>query len=215
MPRDATATRAVLLRQAERLFAERGVHQATVREITQAAGQRNVSALAYHFGSREGILRAILTRHGDPLDVERGELLSEPLAQMTTRALLAALLVPYARRLGDEEGRDYLRIVAQLTATFPLWRATDLAWPNLTRVLDTLEHRVPGGDPATQRERVVNAVMLLTAAFAERARVVDAGRPPGRSEEAFVANLADMLVAGLDAPAGPPLPTGSPEGRRG
>lgn len=46
MPRDGTATKARLLREAERLFARRGVWQITVREITQAAGQRNVSALS-------------------------------------------------------------------------------------------------------------------------------------------------------------------------
>ena len=54
MPRDATATNERLLREAERLFARRGLYQVTVREITEAAGQRNVSALNYHFGSREG-----------------------------------------------------------------------------------------------------------------------------------------------------------------
>ena len=43
-----------LLREAERLFARRGLYQVKVREIIEAAGQRNVSALNYHFGSREG-----------------------------------------------------------------------------------------------------------------------------------------------------------------
>ena len=68
MPRDATETRNRLRREAERLFARRGVYEATLREITEAAGQRNVSALNYHFGSREGIVQAILEYHGDPLD---------------------------------------------------------------------------------------------------------------------------------------------------
>ena len=73
MPRDATETKARLAREAERLFATRGVYQVTVREIVNAAGQRNVSALTYHFGSREGLLEAILIQHGDPTDVARGE----------------------------------------------------------------------------------------------------------------------------------------------
>ncbi len=60
MPRDSTATKERLLREAERLFARRGLYQVTVREITEAAEQRNVSALSYHFGSREGLLDAIL-----------------------------------------------------------------------------------------------------------------------------------------------------------
>ena len=56
MPRDASDTRARLLAEAERLFAIRGVHETTTREITEAAGQRNVSAVTYHFGSRDALL---------------------------------------------------------------------------------------------------------------------------------------------------------------
>src|SRR5260370_41916774 len=110
MPRDATDTRARLLREAERVFARRGVYQATVREILEAAGQRNVSALNYHFGSREGVLWAILRQHGDPLDEERGEMVGHPMDAMGTRDLVAALLVPLARPLRAPEGRDELRI---------------------------------------------------------------------------------------------------------
>ena len=35
MPRDSTATKERLLREAERLFARRGLYQVTVREITE------------------------------------------------------------------------------------------------------------------------------------------------------------------------------------
>ena len=56
MPRDSTETRARLLEESERRFAEQGVWQAGIGEIVAAAGQRNASALTYHFGSREGVL---------------------------------------------------------------------------------------------------------------------------------------------------------------
>jgi len=91
VPRDATDTRARLIEAAERLFARRGVHEATTREILEAAGQRNVSALTYHFGSRERLLWAILDRHNGPLEVGRAERLVEPAEEMTTRQLVASL----------------------------------------------------------------------------------------------------------------------------
>ena len=122
MPRDATETRSRLLREAERLFATRGIYRTTTREILDAAGQRNVSALSYHFGSRAGVLREILVRHGNPLDEERGELVARIGEDGGTRALVAALLIPLAGRLATPEGRDYLRIVAQMTEEFPAWR---------------------------------------------------------------------------------------------
>lgn len=202
MPRDASATRARLLREAERIFARHGVYQATMREITEAAGQRNVSALTYHFGSREGVLWEILRRHGDPTDLERGELLVEPAEQMSTRQLVAALLVPYSGRLATPEGRDYLRIVAQLTDLFPTWRTEGpLSPPNLRRILGLLQDRA-GGSAA---DRVVYAVMLITSAMAERARIVDDGGDVRLGEDAFLANLGDMLVAGIETPGSPTL----------
>src|SRR4029077_339265 len=74
--RDSTATKERLLREAEPVFARRGLYQVTGGKITKAAEQRNVSALNYHFDSREGLLDAILVRHGDPTDVARGERLA-------------------------------------------------------------------------------------------------------------------------------------------
>jgi AcrR family transcriptional regulator len=205
MPRDATDTRARLLGEAERLFAERGIHGATTREITAAAGQRNASALTYHFGSRQQVLLEILRTHGDPLDDQRGELVTEPVAGQTTRDLVAALLVPYASCLGSSSGRAYLRIVAQLADTFPVWRsAAGLRSVHMVRILEALEARVPG-DEQQARERVVAMILLMTAAMAERARRVEAGGPAGLSHDSFVAMLADLIVAGLEAPVGPVL----------
>lgn len=204
MPRDASATRARLLDEAQRLFATRGVYQATVREIIEAAGQRNASALNYHFGSRDGVLWAIIAHHGDPLDEERGELVVEPIDDMPTRALVASLLVPLARRLDTPDGRNYLRIVAQLTHRFPAWRSPVGNPPHLRQILGVLEGRA-GSDPALQRERVLNLIMLMTTAMAERARAVEEGAPLELDTQRFVANLADVIVAGVEAPVGPAL----------
>lgn len=204
MPRDASDTRARLLREAERVFARRGVYQATVREIVEAAGQRNVSALNYHFGSREGVLWAIIRNHGDPLDTERGAMLVEPIRSMPTRDLVGALLVPLARQLRTAEGRDYLRIVAQLTHRFPAWRNPEGNPPHLRSILGELEARA-GDQPAIQRERVVNAIMLMTAAMAERASAVEDGSLLELDEPRFLSNLADMIVAGIEASRGAPL----------
>jgi len=76
MARDGTETRARLLAEAESQFAEVGIWQAAMGDIVRAAGQRNASALTYHFGSREGVLDAILAEHGNPIDAHRGEMLS-------------------------------------------------------------------------------------------------------------------------------------------
>ena len=151
MPRDSTATKQRLLREAERLFARRGLYQVTVREITEAAEQRNVSALNYHFGSHDGLLDAILTRHGDPTDVARGVMLAAVGHDASSRELVAALVVPYAAKLSRPDGRDYLRIVAQLSARFSSWRdAAPGTGPYLREILGILEERPPHVAPAVR-----------------------------------------------------------------
>ena len=204
MPRDSTDTKARLLREAEHLFATRGVYQVTVREITTAAGQRNVSAINYHFGSRDGLLREILLRHGEPTDRERGRLLADVGADVSTRDLVMCLLLPMTAHFATDAGRDYLRIVAQLTGRFAVWREEDdLSPPYLRRILGLIEERPAHVTTAVRRERVVGVIMLMTTALAERARQLASQRRVRLAEPVFVANLADMIVGALDAPSGP------------
>jgi TetR/AcrR family transcriptional regulator, regulator of cefoperazone and chloramphenicol sensitivity len=201
MPRDGTETRDRLVREAERLFARDGIHQVTLREVTEAAEQRNASAVQYHFGSRGGLLREILVRHGRPIDEGRGAILGDLGDDPSTRDLVRALLVPYSSALGTTSGRDYLRIVAQLSSGFAEWDvADDLRPPHLRRILALLEDRAGDGPPAVRRERVLQVVLLLAVALAERARVVESGKRPSLGEELFLDNLADMIVGALEAP---------------
>jgi AcrR family transcriptional regulator len=202
VPRDSTATKERLLREAERLFARRGLYQVQVREIVEAAGQRNVSALNYHFGSREGLLDAILDRHGEPTDLARGEVLARVGRDAPSRDLVDALVVPYAAHLSEPDGRDYLRIVAQLSARFSTWREpAPGTGPFLREILGILEQRPPEVAPAVRRERVVELIMLMTVAMAERARAIESPRrTPELDEPTFVENLTDVLVGVLEAP---------------
>ena len=202
MPRDATATRRSLLREAERLFARRGLHQVATREIVQAAGQRNASALNYHFGSRSGVLDAILSLHGDPTDIRRGELLALAGPDGSTRDLVAALVIPYAAHLASEEGRDYLRIVSQLSSRFSLWRqGSPGSGEQLIAILSILEARPLSLSPEIRQERIVALIMLMTVAMSERARILEQGPEMTVDEPAFLSNLTDVLVGILEAPS--------------
>ncbi len=63
-------TRELLLDKAEELFAERGVAGTSIRELSRAAGV-NVAAVNYHFGSKEGLVRAVLERRLRPINQKR------------------------------------------------------------------------------------------------------------------------------------------------
>jgi TetR/AcrR family transcriptional regulator, regulator of cefoperazone and chloramphenicol sensitivity len=192
----SSGTRERLLDEAEALFARSSVAGVTTREITEAAGQRNTSAVSYHFGSREGLLLAILSRRGAPVDAERGRLRAEFGAAPTLAELVTCLVVPYSEMLASVPGRSYLRIVAQLRGRFAAWRveSDSETTEHLARVLDEIEAR-PDASAAVRRERVVALIMVMTATTAERARRIDEGSVPELDHEAFVSNLVDMCAA--------------------
>lgn len=72
----ANDTKKALLEAACALFAEKGFEQVSVREITGLAGA-NVAAVKYHFGSRDGLMDAVVERMAGPVNAERLRRLDE------------------------------------------------------------------------------------------------------------------------------------------
>lgn len=69
-PRDADATRTRLLDIAEALFADRGYHAVSMRDIATRA-HVNLAAAGYHFGSKENLFIEALSRRIRPLNERR------------------------------------------------------------------------------------------------------------------------------------------------
>ena len=207
MARDGSETRARLLAEAEQQFAEVGIWQAAMGNIVRAAGQRNASALTYHFGSREGVLDAILAEHGNPIDTHRGKLLAalqlEPTPPADVRPLVSALVRPMTAVLAYPRGRRYVRIVAQLSDRFPAWQnvpeGVDQA--HLTNALVRLEARADGPDASIRTARLVAMIRLMTSSLAARAVVLDSGTTPTLDDRAYEGDLIDVLVGVLTAPS--------------
>ena len=98
------ATRDLLIRTAERLFAERGIGAVSLREIGQAAGQRNKAVTQYHFGTRQDLIDAIYLYRAARINRRRLELLAALEAGGhgdDLEAVLAALLRPHAASIVD------------------------------------------------------------------------------------------------------------------
>ena len=96
-----------LLDAAAVLMDERGVNNVTLQDIGQASGHRNRSAVQYHFGSRDAVIRAVIGRTMEPLDAERNLLLDHletTGAPLTTRGVLDVIVLPLARQLAPRRG---------------------------------------------------------------------------------------------------------------
>jgi AcrR family transcriptional regulator len=209
VPRDARETRLALIRAGEHHFARHGVDGARTADIRRAAGQQNESALHYHFGSRDGLLVAILRKHLELTEPERRRALAAAggagpgEGDDHLRALVAALVTPDAARLHDEDGRDYLRIIAQIAGRAGVQQGPvrlPVDGSALERVIDrlvaTVATRVP--EPVA-RERVAAVIGFLTFALADRARRIEGGDAALPPHEAFTADLTAMLAGALRA----------------
>ncbi|TDU05131.1 TetR family transcriptional regulator [Streptomyces sp. 846.5] len=128
MADESSSTRDRLLAAAERLFLERGVNQVSVRAVNAEAGL-NPGAVHYHFGSREGLVGALLERELFPLWRDRLEGVAEQSPVGTSgrslldiRSLVAAVVEPFDDLVRSERGRMLCRLLAQtcLSADRPL-----------------------------------------------------------------------------------------------
>ena len=210
MTGNAEETRQRLIEAATRGFAEQGVHTASLLEITRRAGQRNRGAVHYHFGSREGMLVAVLEQHVDLLAARERELLAIAHEQDDLASAVAAFVRP-AVELGDLgwEGRCYLVILAELVEDDPDSLDPDVV-AALTRAggydaYGLLEERMPPMSDELRTERMSLVTTFILRAAADRARAGE--RPhPSRHQlgtEAFIRNLVAMAVGMLTAPVDP------------
>ena len=216
MPRDAGPTRDSLIEAGLRLFADRGIH-APLSAVVVAAGQKNTSALHYHFGGREGLLAAITSVHNARIESARAAMLDDLTAdgEATLDDLVRAMIVPWAQLLDDLDGRRYLSVVSQFDHLFELWdeagRTPPEALRNMWWIVDVLSDEVPD---AVKRERITQLLSMVAEALGMRARGIDRGRPMRLDHDEFVENLVQMMVGALSASAsGRARPT--PPGRAG
>jgi AcrR family transcriptional regulator len=197
--RDATETRARLLRAGEQRFARDGVAGAKLSDVVRDAGQRNVSAVGYHFGSRQGLLTAIVAKHMAVMEAQR----EVPSPDDDLVEVVRLIVAPTADLLATEDGRDFLRIIEQLAG----WSGVGTGHPNevlsgtvigaqLERLHALIEPRL---GTTLARERAALLVTFLTAALAERARARESGARQRLGHERFVRNMVDVLSGAVSA----------------
>ena len=166
---------------------------------------RNASALHYHFGGRDGLLVAITERHDGSIEDERAEFVARLAAERKLddlRSLVEALVVPFAHKLGDREGREYLRIVEQLVGLFDLWNVDIAGGPTgAQEVMFRIQHKLDHLPEPLRHERVTIVLALVSETLAMRARALEDARVLALDHDTFVANLVDMAVGALSAPS--------------
>lgn len=210
----AASTKEKLLRAGERLFAQHGIHRVALREINALAGQRNPSALHYHFGSRDGLVAAILAAHQGAMDdaisrrLDQLEARDEP---ATVREVVEATVRPLADQLLTPSGRDFLRILPQVLhlVSEHLRGGAPLAGSvQPLRTLELLDGLLRDLPPAARKERLISYAVVLTTLFAERAQALESGTELELDHEQFTCHALDVITGALVAPSSVPVRRG-------
>jgi len=109
-------TRESLLDAAENLFSVHGIQAASLRQITQHAGA-NLAAVNYHFGSKDGLVRAVFSRRLRPMNDERLRRLAEVdlESEDAVEQILRAFLEPLLRLVSEKPDgvRGFARLMGR------------------------------------------------------------------------------------------------------
>jgi len=196
---------------ARRLFAERGVDGVTVREIAEAAGQRNHAAVGYHFGSKENLIREIVLDGAMLIDNRRNARLDRIEADggpLSIAEVVEALILSSVDLEGIGQEDSFNRFIVMLGMTHRQFFMETLAnrWNSgYLRCLEHLRKLMPDMPPQMQNQRFIFMGALLGGVLAAReAALSDHTREhPTWSSAATLSHFAATMIALLQAPVDP------------
>jgi len=201
----SSGTREAILQAAERLFAERGMHAVSNRQISEAARQGNNAAVCYHFGTRTDLLRSIEAKHRGPIEGLRGRMLDEIAGSTDLRDWVATLVCPLTDHLAETGVPSfYARFAAQAMAD-PAHRHVvtkdALASPLLVRAINRINSCLPDLPKRVRFDRIVMARNLLMHTCAEHEGELAEHGPKARSSWPVASEgLLDAIVGLWQAP---------------
>ena len=201
-----------LLDAAEELFMEHGFEATTLRQIT-AAARVNLASANSHFGGKEALFQAVLTRRLDPMNIERVRLLDELEAGAGARPLsveqiLWAMFLPAMQlsRNRARGGKNFLRLLgrayvdpAPFIRNFLKEQYADMVARYKKAFAAALPH-LPKQELSWRLHFTLGAV-AYTLAGTDLVQVVSSLSPQDAdNDEMFLRRLLPFLVAGLESP---------------
>ena len=208
-------TKSAIMDAAEIVMAEHGVDGASIRAIVTKAGA-NTAAIHYHFNSRDGLIKAMLGRHGGSVSQRRTEMFAEfdrTGRVPTTMDVVNLLVDPMIKLLEQkgEAGRRFLCFIARLqfdrknqsNRTGLHIQEERKYFPELrVRLLDIIRHSCPGISETESEERLTMVIDTMLQSFANAEFMSTEWKTDEQHNELlrYTINLKNFLAGGLAAP---------------
>ncbi|WP_199539899.1 TetR/AcrR family transcriptional regulator [Paraburkholderia kururiensis] len=204
-------TKTRILDAAETLFVEFGYEAMSLRQITSRA-EVNLAAVNYHFGSKEALIHAMLSRRLDRLNEARLQLLDRFDAllgeRLTCEHVLGAMFIPALRLSRDPlvGGRAFLRLLGR-AYTDPSSFIRDFLNAHYASVAERFFAAFQRALPHLPREelgwRLHFAIGALSGvlAGADTDRLIsEFSQGKSMNDLQLIARLASLMVSALKAP---------------
>jgi AcrR family transcriptional regulator len=211
-PPRSVATKERILDAAEALFMEHGFEATGLRLITAAASV-NLAAVNYHFGTKEELFEAVLTRRLDPMNQERVALLDQLERKaapdpLSCDRILMALFVPALRLARDPArgGKNFLRLLGRAYADpAPFIRQFLSAQyaVMIARFKGAFGRALPHlpKKELSWRLHFIMGALSYTLAGTDALKIISELNPrETNNDEILLRRLAPFLLAGLNAP---------------
>ncbi len=159
-----------IVQAAEALFAANGIEGTSLRQIATASGAANTSAVAYHFGGKEGLLKAIFNHRLPAIDARRRELLEAARQDGCAGEvfhILKALWLPLLEQANADGVHSFAGFLAALAhSSMGGIRSTlDTEYPATTELGECLKRSLPAAARARFDSRVLITTLMITGAL--------------------------------------------------
>jgi AcrR family transcriptional regulator len=201
------ATQQSLREAAEKLIAKNGIRHVSIKEIVREAGQKNESALQYHFKNLQGLIAAIHAERSQQTHEKRAELLAD-LESFETKPVLRDLcrLMVLPTFILAKSDPKYRRYVTSFSHELALTEDSALikvqkeggGGESGKHTGELLRNALSHLDEQNYRQRMDFAIRTTVIVMGHHSRQKNAFRGP--DSELFLSNLIDALEGLLSAP---------------